>query len=120
MREFFRGWRRKTGCVTLVMACALIGAWLRSYVICDEIQISDDHGDIREFASVSGWLYLLDWSYQGDNPPRAALYLASVAPQSFVGCVDCSCDELAIPYWLLIAPLCLLSAYWILWKPSTT
>lgn len=30
MREFFRGWRRKVGCVTLVMACALMGLWVRS------------------------------------------------------------------------------------------
>ncbi|HEY4258608.1 MAG TPA: hypothetical protein VGM98_00550 [Schlesneria sp.] len=27
MREFFRGWRRKIGLVTLVMAVALLGLW---------------------------------------------------------------------------------------------
>ncbi|MDB5345770.1 MAG: hypothetical protein JWP89_4147 [Schlesneria sp.] len=31
MRDFFHGWRRKLGCVTLVMACAVSSAWLRSY-----------------------------------------------------------------------------------------
>lgn len=30
MREFFRGWRRKVGCVTLVMACVLTTGWVRS------------------------------------------------------------------------------------------
>ena len=30
MREFFKGWRRKTGCVTLVMACVFALAWLTS------------------------------------------------------------------------------------------
>ena len=31
MRDFFRGWMRKAGCVTLVMACVLTSAWLRSF-----------------------------------------------------------------------------------------
>lgn len=30
MREFFYGWRRKVGCVTLVMALLFVGAWIRS------------------------------------------------------------------------------------------
>jgi hypothetical protein len=30
MREFFRGWRRKAGCVTLTIALALTGVWVRS------------------------------------------------------------------------------------------
>ncbi|HEY4258843.1 MAG TPA: hypothetical protein VGM98_01730 [Schlesneria sp.] len=30
MREFFRGWRRKAGCVTLVVAMALTGIWITS------------------------------------------------------------------------------------------
>ena len=31
MRSFFKGWRRKTGVVTLVMACVFAGEWMRSY-----------------------------------------------------------------------------------------
>jgi hypothetical protein len=31
MREFFRGWRRKVGCVTLVMACVVMGLWIRGF-----------------------------------------------------------------------------------------
>lgn len=30
MREFFKGWRRKLGVATLVMACVFAGAWVRS------------------------------------------------------------------------------------------
>lgn len=30
MRDFFKGWRRKAGLVTLVMALILEGAWMRS------------------------------------------------------------------------------------------
>ena len=32
MSDFFRGWRRRAGCVTLVMACVFAAAWLRSVV----------------------------------------------------------------------------------------
>jgi hypothetical protein len=31
MRDLFRGWRRKVGCVTLVMALMLIAVWIRSF-----------------------------------------------------------------------------------------
>ena len=30
MREFFSGWKRKTGCLTLLMACVLAAGWVRS------------------------------------------------------------------------------------------
>ncbi|WP_397570114.1 hypothetical protein [Schlesneria sp. T3-172] len=39
MREFFRGWRRKAGCVTLVMACNFAGGWLRTFYVGDGIDI---------------------------------------------------------------------------------
>ena len=35
MREVFRGWRRKIGCVMLVMACLAMVAWMRSLFIQD-------------------------------------------------------------------------------------
>ena len=31
MREFFRGWRRKAGCLTLGLACLFAAGWMRSY-----------------------------------------------------------------------------------------
>src|SRR5262249_54008008 len=36
MREFFRGWRRKAGCVVLAWACAFMGWWVRSVTVTDE------------------------------------------------------------------------------------
>jgi hypothetical protein len=35
MREFFRGWRRKAGCVTLVMGLVVWSCWLRSLIASD-------------------------------------------------------------------------------------
>lgn len=39
MREFFRGWQRKMGAVTLLMACVLLGVWLRSEIRYDSIAL---------------------------------------------------------------------------------
>ena len=40
MSEFFRGWRRKVGLLTLLMACVLIGAWMRSLIFSDQLGFS--------------------------------------------------------------------------------
>lgn len=40
MAAFFHGWRRKAGGVTLVMALAAMGLWIRSLRICDTVEIS--------------------------------------------------------------------------------
>ncbi|MDB5343196.1 MAG: hypothetical protein JWP89_1573 [Schlesneria sp.] len=37
MREFFRGWRRKTGSMLVLFACALMVIWFRSYAISDDL-----------------------------------------------------------------------------------
>jgi hypothetical protein len=37
MGNFFKPWRRKAGCVTLVIACGLIAAWFRSLFCIDVI-----------------------------------------------------------------------------------
>lgn len=43
MREFLRGWRQKAGCVTLLMAMAVSGLWMRSWTTSDyfRFQIGD-------------------------------------------------------------------------------
>jgi hypothetical protein len=46
MRDFFKGWRRKAGCVALVMACVLAGAWTRSRLTVDRL---------RHFTEASGY-----------------------------------------------------------------
>lgn len=39
MREFFRGWRRKVGCVTLLISCVLMVGWMRSRAKLDTVYI---------------------------------------------------------------------------------
>jgi len=42
MKEFFRGWRRKTGLITLLLACVFVSGWIRSFLVHDQIQIPSD------------------------------------------------------------------------------
>ena len=88
MREFFRGWRRKVGCVTLVMACALALNWAASY---STVNLPEDyypdleshHGNI-EYTKFVGTRREVVWQ---------------------------------IPYSFVTVPLTLISAYLILRKP---
>ena len=38
MREFFRGWKRKLGVVTLMVACVLTGGWIRSLTHAESVR----------------------------------------------------------------------------------
>jgi hypothetical protein len=40
MYTFLHGWRRKTGCVTLVIACMLCGVWIRSLGVSDFVEFN--------------------------------------------------------------------------------
>lgn len=39
MQEFFRGWRQKTGILTLILACVFLTAWVRSLILIDRIVV---------------------------------------------------------------------------------
>lgn len=68
MHTFLHGWRRKAGCVVLVMACIMCGAWVRSI----------NHEDAARF-SVAGRRHLLRlsrenvewhaWKERSTDPP---------------------------------------------------
>ena len=67
MREFFHGWRRKVGCVALVMACVLACVWLRSLITYDVI-----HQNVGErnygISSCEGRLTLVWFSFATTEP----------------------------------------------------
>ena len=44
MRAFFRGWKRKVGCVTLFIACILTTGWVRSRTEQDFVRIQRQSG----------------------------------------------------------------------------
>ncbi|MEK6262669.1 MAG: hypothetical protein AABP62_29075 [Planctomycetota bacterium] len=88
--EFFKGWRRKAGLVTLVMACVLGVGWMRSMVIRDAFRIPNQ------------------------------ITIDSVEGQFWVGLPGDLLGESyhfrIIPYWWAVLPLTLLSAWLIVRK----
>ena len=48
MGAYFKGWRRKIGCVTLVMACGFMAVWVRSQTICDLYDPGSGHGSAAD------------------------------------------------------------------------
>lgn len=114
MSHFFKGWRRKAGCAALVLACGLMIANVRSYMISDCLffPIGDELGAIT---SLRGGLdfktlkvsrerlggRLLHWTAQPvlKNMRRNPLF------------------DHTVSYLTLVVPATLVSAYLCLWKP---
>ena len=42
MGEYFHGWKRKLGVMTLAVACLFMAGWIRSFLVHDQIQIPSD------------------------------------------------------------------------------
>ena len=157
MREFFHGWRRKAGCVALVMACLLMVVWVRSLFVLDKFLFSQKQSvhaissmdgncswlSVTPFSDVipSGWSLQPRWvpSPLTENSRRNhncfdwngidihwrwhwdGFNFGAISSETFgtpPNDTYISRHEIwQIPYWFIILPLTLLSAYLILWKP---
>lgn len=98
MGEFFRGWRRKVGCLTLVMACLTMGGWIRSLFRTDEVMIWE--GD---------WI-----GYYVSSTPHRIHCQRMVQAGSSLAIMDYDLG-VTIMFWQLVIPLTLLSACLTLW-----
>src|SRR5664279_4247082 len=99
MREFFKGWKRKVGIVTLLLALMFMGAWGRSHISKDQISLWND-GHIRNsiFLNDTG----VGFQQMQHNSP--------------FGCFTIK-NGVVVPYWPVITSLTLLSTYLLLSKP---
>ncbi|MEI8383783.1 MAG: hypothetical protein WCJ09_26955 [Planctomycetota bacterium] len=153
MREFFRGWRRKAGCVTLLMAIAVTGAWIRSRVIHDFLTIRSRKTLDRLSATSQGMKWERVKAIRAADFPKtvgtewtsfpASTTMTLMPFDSVVGIYSVNTIQSdwqfcgfrsqrghygeatfvqhgywVIPYWSFAAPLTLLSACLILWKPQ--
>lgn len=71
MHEFFRGWRRKVGCATLLMACALSIGWMRSLSLEDAARFSLSNRR-HLLRSVHGRMEWHSWIERVTDPPMPA------------------------------------------------
>jgi hypothetical protein len=122
MHVFFRGWRRKVGGVTLVMALAFAGLLVRSISSYDAMFFG--HGNQQQLMiSFDG---ILTWySYPADGQllqfkPMSTSKHAPLRfwPELYTTRPPKNDWQLTIQYWWFATPLTLLSAYLILWKPQ--
>lgn len=137
MREFFRGWRRKAGCVTLVMACAFMMLLFRSHLITDFITTDASNDGYQIVATGGGHVV---WARTRSDSPIVRLSWMSTTWNHRIFAFPDECQISArrtllgaefktahlesktvvfwkVPYLWFILPLTLLSAYLLLWKP---
>ena len=143
MGQFFRGWRRKAGVVTLLMACVFMTGWVRSFGFHDEVSFNTT--ELTD--SLSSHLGCLYWMrvrlHRSDNLPflkrfhwqNARLQALQVWKEEDAGLhwkwhflgigvrnLSRSNGEpyysfFVITYWSIVLPLTLLSAILLLSKP---
>ena len=134
MSEFFRGWRRKFGLLTLVMACVAMAGWARSIVVLDIFAISTGQFRLDWIASSQ---QQLSWgTTHDDRAPMSPWFTGEpVSIDRTFGPIKnewhcCGFGEFhldetgrnpaafsVIPYWAIVLPQTLLSAYLLLSKP---
>ena len=141
MREFFHGWRRKAGCVLLVLACTLMGMWIRGRFYKEMYELrSDDQSEFEicftgtaieceyrwETSQTGAFrdLHFANWiTFPNEDPAdRQTIFPESNSSkwELSLGSGDSAYGKgngLIIPYSTSVLPLTLLSAYLILWKP---
>lgn len=135
MGDFFHGRRRKLGCVTLVVAVLLMVGWVRSHLMDDIIRPIQGQTSLVFASSNDSLFFGLIW----DMPPFSiwdtdqsnslkrdldsdanfkwsALFFGFGVGSAFNDPV--SAALLMIPYWSLVLPLTILSAWLLLRKPG--
>lgn len=124
MREFFRGWRRKTGCLLLLMASALLSAWLRSYAVADGAWIPIDRDTQMEIISCNGVACCQSYAvvdFNGSPEPSAkfpSFPKANPGYETLLFVIRTeSVSMWRVEYWSVVLPLLALSAWLLIWVP---
>lgn len=130
MSRVFYGWRRKCGCALLVISCALMGLWLRSYLVHDDVLTVAAGRQLYSHNGCLSWNITTaddSWTDWIQPSPAAPPLDHSALPRftwrrEYFGFVA---SEIAIsgsrivqywvPYWFLATPLAVISAILLLW-----
>lgn len=143
MLTFFHGWRRKTGAATLVLACVFTCGWVRSRNTRDYIRFTTKKAMYSCGSQPDGLTWKQfetpDFNLWFASPPNTSIYFqinlrkpkfdvfASDAPEpKFLGFHASEIPNQGregrlvirvVPYWSIVIPLTVLSAYLLLSKP---
>lgn len=145
MLNYFQPLRRKVGLVTLLLACALVAGWMRSFETIDSVYYPEPGtgGGSSILESENGFfLWYSTEPWWGTERQFPALFSRSIDTSSkimtsnevkwstrFFGFASGEIEPPAllrgklnrrlwvIPYWFIILPMTLLSGYLLLSKP---
>ena len=78
MREFFKGWRRTTGLVTLVLSCGVLAIWLRSRDTEDYFAINTDGITITFVGSSAEGVFWESCRFLDLDEPEKRPFLESI------------------------------------------
>lgn len=129
----FLGWRRNIGMATLIMTCLLAAGWIRSFRLQDGINFPSGKYTMDSLFSLAGALV---WASYDESPPEVprpkGFFSVRFVGRPFdepdiewrwrwwgFGDGKLKSDSIVlrtIPYWSLITPLTLLSAWLLLFK----
>eukprot|EP00475_Leptophrys_vorax_P041280 TRINITY_DN77851_c0_g1_i1.p1 TRINITY_DN77851_c0_g1~~TRINITY_DN77851_c0_g1_i1.p1 ORF type:complete len:111 (-),score=4.48 TRINITY_DN77851_c0_g1_i1:36-368(-) len=102
MREFFRGWRRKVGCLILLIAFMLSVIWVRSYLADDVLTIAVSGGQ-HDLSSNNGEFRWRAFSSTGLFPLFGQRFDESL--------------DISVSYCPIVTVLAAVAAFLILWTP---
>ena len=145
MGEYFKPWRRRFGLMTLVMACVFLGLWVRSLAIYDcAICYCGLHTRHTVFSASHfiGYQYIYErlperhpifvrTNWGSNTPADGASHLFADTRitwhwrwYGFSDCEylenrlnGCRCRIWIAPYWSIVIPLTMLTAFLLLSKP---
>lgn len=145
MLPFFHCWRRKAGCVTLVMSCVCMAAWVRSLSTKDEVSLRQNIGVTHHLISNHSrfaWKtvtiddpvstnFLITFYFSELAKDDGFCFYRGPDPQWIWRREWCGfefgefrpngppwTEEIwVIPYWSVVVPLTLISAWLLLSKP---
>ena len=142
MRDLFRGWKRKLGCATLVLACLIAVGWVRKLLAADEIcfRVAPETlivlGANHEVLNVA--VTFVDhavaeavpvWSTYPANPDELSIFdddrivwRWKAAPFGWGytsdGRFNIHSQFVCFPHWSLVLPLTLISGWLLLSEPK--
>lgn len=149
MNGYFKPLRRKIGVVTLGLACVLMGVWMRSIVICDDLIAYSPETNAGQRWLTSYRSHMMIFSYRKRlKKPYLKYWSRHIDTENFGNRFPFSgfeggwywtgagfgvgnakqprnsptygFDVFRAPYWSIVIPLTLLSAWLLLSRPRAT
>ena len=135
MPHYFQSWRRILGVMTLVMACVFAVGWVRSLTVNESINLSSDNFTLHTIYSGESILSWETWRSDTEfdpegfpnfyethniltrNPPPYEHEIRFFGFRFAEDRVSLDTRIWEIPYWSIVLPLTLLSAWLLLSKP---